>query len=377
MQKKLRLAAAISLILVSISFLMAYFVKPHPLSIERALAPDDLQTLPDHSSQIPLSMRISKSHGLALVFVISEFSQKNANALGAVRSWATEKFEKDPTFLYGSQTTQVLEIPPSIFSSFAYNLLAGPRILAEDQALDFLRATKHEFHKTEAYTQLRSDFYESFGRDKESALLLANYEFERAKAAVPVLLSACFWLIMVLLGIYRWIWVHTSTRDKIQMTLSGLWFILATFYLIETWTQNSVQVMLSSLLCAAIGFYLRRPIVWSRGEDRGLSFRLVTLGSKSLALCSFLTLCLMGIHLLTWIKTGTLENPDPITLLTSGLSGNFFHDPLDVKRNIARIIGILWLICLGWCMRILTLDREPDLEAPETLDQLKDMPPLD
>jgi hypothetical protein len=377
MQRKLRLAAAISLALISIAFIVAYFVKPHPLSIERALAPEDLQTLPDHSSETPISIRISKSHGLALVFVISEFSQKNAMALGAVRAWATDKFEKDPTFLYGEQTAPRLEIPPSIFSSFAYNLLAGPRILAEDQALDFVRATKQVFHQTEAYAQLKSDFYESFGRDKESALLLANYEFERAKESVPVLLSACFWLLMVILGIYRAGWVHKSMRDKIQMTLSGLWFILATFYLIETWTQNSVQVMLSSLLCAAIGFYLRRPIVWSRDDDRGLSFRLVTLGSKSLALVSFVTLCFMGIHLLTWIKTGTLENPDPITLLTSALTGNFFHDPLDVKRNIKSIIGILWLACLAWCMRILTLEREPDLEAPEKLDQLKDMPPLD
>jgi hypothetical protein len=191
---------------------------------------------------------------------------------------------------------------------------------------------------------------------------------------VPAILAAAFWIVVVALGAFRFMRVHRALRDKIQKTLSGLWFALALFYLIETWTHNSVQVMLSSLICAAVGFYLRRPIVWSRGEDKGLSFRLVTLGSKSLTLITFVTVSLLSIHLLTWLRTGTIDNPDPITLLYSALTGNFFHDPVDLKRDLARMIAVLWLIALASCLRILTLAQEPDLEAPERLDQLKNIP---
>jgi hypothetical protein len=372
MQRKLKLATAISLILISLAFVMAYFVKPHPLSIERADVPEDIASLVMHSSDVPLTNRISKSHGLAMVFVISEFSQKNANALGAVREWATNKFEKDPTFIYATQTPQRLELPASVFSSFFYNLLAGPRILAEEQGLRAVKSTMKSFHKTEAYTQLKSDFYDSFGKDKETSFLLSHYEFDRARESVPVVLAAVFWLAVILLGVYRFIYVHKSVRDKLQNTLSGLWFVLAIFYLIETWTQNSTQVALSSLLCAGVGFYLRRPIVWCRGEDTGLSFKLIRLGSKPLALISFLTLSLMGIHILTWIKTGTIENPDPVTLIVSACTGNFFHDPTEIKRDIARLIGVLWLLFFAWTTRLLMLEVEPDLEAPENLDALPD-----
>jgi hypothetical protein len=372
MQRKLKLATIISLILISLAFVMAYFVKPHPLSIERADVPEDIASLIMHSSDIPLSNRISKSRGLAMVFVISEFSQKNANALGAVREWATNKFDQDPTFIYATQTPRRLELPASIFSSFFYNLLAGPRILAEEQGLRAVKRTMKAFHKTEAYAQLKSDFYESFGKDKETSFLLAHYEFDRARDSVPVVLAAVFWLAVILLGVYRFIYVHKSVRDKLQNTLSGLWFVLAIFYLIETWTQNSTQVALSSLLCAGVGFYLRRPIVWSRDEDTGLSFKLIRLGSKPLALISFLTLSLMGIHILTWIKTGTIENPDPVTLIVSACTGNFFHDPTEIKRDLARSIGALWLLFFAWTARLLMMEFEPDLEAPENLDALPD-----
>ncbi len=356
---------------------MAYLVKPRLLAVEQADAPEDFASLPLHASGIPLSERISRSHGLALILVISEFSQKNATALGALREWANEKFDKDPTFIYATQATHHAELPASIFSSFVYNLFAGPRIMAEEEALRFVRRRMHVFHATDAFAQLKSDFYESFGRDREAAELLAQYEFDQARKSVPAILAAWFWIIVTAFGIYRFCFVHRAMRDKIQNTLSGLWFVLALFYLIEAWTQNSVPVMLSSLLCAAIGLYLRRPLIWTRGEDRGLSLRLVTLGAKSLTLITFLTLSLMGIHLLTWIKTGTIDNPDPIMLLSSAITGNFFHEPVELKRNLGRLIGILWLLALGICLRILMLEREPDLEAPERLDQLKTMPPTD
>ena len=117
--------------------------------------------------------------------------------------------------------------------------------------------------------------------------------------------------------------------------------------------------MLSALLCAAIGFYLRRPITASRGEDRGFSLRLLTLGAKSLALLWFLTITLLGIQLLSWMKTGSLSNPDPITLLIGSFTGNYFHDPLTIKRNLAHLIGLTWLAILALTMRVLMMEQNP------------------
>jgi hypothetical protein len=214
------------------------------------------------------------------------------------------------------------------------------------------------------------DYYDSFGRDQEAALLLSNYEFDRAKKSVPVLLSALFWLMMICVGIYRAMKVHKTVSEKIQKSLSGLWLTLSVFYLIETWSQNSVQVLMSSILCGAIGFYLRKPIIASLQTDGSLSFKLVTLGLKPLLLISFATLSLVAIHLLTWIKTGSLQNPDPVTLFLFAVSGNFFHDPVFAKRVLERTIGVLWLIALAWVLRIVTMEQEIDLEAPERLDSL-------
>jgi hypothetical protein len=233
-----------------------------------------------------------------------------------------------------------------------------------------VRKQIHAFHKTPLFEQIRADYYDSFGRDQEAALLLSNYEFDRAKKSVPVLLSALFWLVMICIGVYRAIKVHKTPSDKIQKSLSGLWITLAVFYLIETWSQNSVQVLMSSILCGAIGFYLRKPIMATLQADGSLAFRLVTLNMKPLLLIAFATLSLVAIHLLTWIKTGSLQNPDPVTLFFFATTGNFFHDPVFAKRILERTIGVSWLVALAWVLRVMTMEQDIDLEAPERLDSL-------
>jgi hypothetical protein len=127
---------------------------------------------------------------------------------------------------------------------------------------------------------------------------------------------------------------------------------------------------MSAILCAMIGFYLRKPIKASLQTDGSLSFQLITLSLKPLFLLVFATLTLIGIHLLTWIKTGSLENPDPVTLLFFAVSGNYFHDPIFIKKLLERVIGVLWLIVLTLVIRIMTMERDIDFEAPERLDSL-------
>ncbi|HEY9680449.1 MAG TPA: hypothetical protein V6C86_02560 [Oculatellaceae cyanobacterium] len=370
MSKKPRIAVIVTLVVLASCFLLAFFVRPHSLSFQTTDPPDDYAILPQHADRLPLATRISRGNSLALVLTFSAYSRENGSAFLAMREWGTEMFQKDPTFLYATQIGQQFEVPSSIFGSFVYNVLFGPRIVVEDQVLHVIRKQIHAFHKTDVYEQIRNDYYESFGKDKESALLLANYEFDRAKMAVPAVLSALFWLVMILIGIHRAVKVHKTISDKIQKSLSGMWLTLALFYLIETWSHNSVQVLMSSILCAATGFYLRKPIVASLQADGALTFKLITLNIKPLILIAFASLSLVAIHLITWIKTGSLQNPDPVTLFLFAASGNFFHDPIFQKRVLERLLGVLWLIALAWVIRIMTMEQEIDLEAPERLDSL-------
>ena len=370
MSRKFRLTVIITVSILAACFLLAFFVRPHSLTMQVADPPDDYVSLPQHADKLSLASRISRGNSLALVLTFSEFSRENGFAFIAMREWGTEMFLKDPTFLYATQIGQQFDVPSSIFGSFVYNVMFGPRIIAEDQILHVIRKQIHAFHKTPVFEQIRGDYYDSFGRDKESGLLLSSYEFDRAKMAVPTVLSAIFWLLMILVGIYRAVKVHKSVSEKIQKSLSGLWLTLSIFYLIETWSHNSVQVLMSSILCGAIGLYLRKPIVASLQPDGALTFKLITLNVKALILIAFTSLSLVAIHLLTWIKTGSLENPDPVTLFLFAVSGNFFHDPIFVKRVLERLLGVLWLGALAWVIRVMTMEQEIDLEAPERLDSL-------
>ena len=359
--------ASTVVVLVVLAFVLSYFAKALQFSFVGKEPPPEYASLPEHASSVPLASRIAQSSGLALVFVISEYSQKNAAALEALRNWARDHFQKEPRFLDVSYTVNQVNLPQGLFGSFVKNLIDTPKNFLEDKTFNFVREQIAAFHKTGAYAQLKDDFYDSFGRDKQSALLLASYEYERAQQSVPVLLGALFWLIVVISGIYRVNKVHSHRRDKAQKSLSGFWIFLACFYLVESWVQNSVPLMLSSLVSGVFGIYLRRPITASRGDDKGLSFRLLTLGAKTLGLLWFFTFSLVTIQILTWIKLGTLVNPDPISLLIFGLTGNYFHDPILVKRILVRLIGILWLFAVFFTIRLLMAEHEPDMEGQSDL----------
>ena len=163
MQKRY-IAAYISIALVATASIMVFFVRPHPSTVE---LDTEVQELPDlkahYSNESGLSERVSKSHGLALVLVISEYSRKNAVALESLRSWAHDNFQKDPGFLH--QPPQSLAPRPhnSIIDAFCYSLFTGPRLVLENQVLGFLRNEIALFHTTKAYQSFRADYFDSFG----------------------------------------------------------------------------------------------------------------------------------------------------------------------------------------------------------------------
>jgi hypothetical protein len=63
---------------------------------------------------------------------------------------------------------------------------------------------------------------------------------------------------------------------------------------------------------------------------------------------AWVTYSIFLIQVVTWIHTGSLDDPDPITLLISSITGNFLHDPVYAKRAIMLCLGLGWLLITGW-----------------------------
>jgi hypothetical protein len=286
---------------------------------------------------------------LALVLVISEFSRRNAEALEALRSWAHENFQKDPAFLHSVGAQEVHREHSTVMDAFCSSLFDPPRYLLEEQTLVFLQHRIAAFHETKAYQIFRNDYFDSFGLDHESASLLAHYESERGHEAVDVLLSVLFILFAFTVGtisFFRYSVVVRSTRG--QRMLAFFWFSTAVFYIIEAWTQNDVSVLVSSMMCAFVGLYIRRPIAVSFGEDKGLSFRLLVPERRAMLLATWATVSFVAIQVFNWLHTGTISDPDPITLFISSLTGDFLHEPVNGKRYVLRITGAVWLLLGLW-----------------------------
>ena len=106
--------------------------------------------------------------------------------------------------------------------------------------------------------------------------------------------------------------------------------------------------------------------MFSAFDEAGyLDIRNIDLSPKLVIGLAWASLTLVGIQLLTWVKAGSLINPDPITLLISSITGNFLHEPSDIKRHILHAIGLVWLA--STVSTLYTLKRgvaaTPELEA--------------
>ena len=90
--KKRFIAAYTIIALVLLSFISAYFIRPHPPSV---VLVSESQELPDPKAhfvpQAGLGERVSKSYGLALVLVISEFSAEKRSRSGSHPQLGTPK----------------------------------------------------------------------------------------------------------------------------------------------------------------------------------------------------------------------------------------------------------------------------------------------
>ena len=201
--------------------------------------------------------------------------------------------------------------------------------------------------------------------------MLARYQSERAQKAVSVILSVWYWLFAAVFGLVLHLRSHSEVRStREQRAIAFFWFSLSVFYIIVSWFQNDVSVLVSSFICAVVGFYIRRPITVSFGEDKGLSFKLVVPDKRLTTVILWVTVSLVAVQVLTWVHGGTLADPDPVSLVISSLYGDFLHDPSNAKRIIMRVVGGLWLLFCLWAFWAYAFRSSENLD--EGLAPLKD-----
>ncbi len=360
--------------MMCLSFSLSYFYRPRPPIRELVKAS---QEMPPGSRLVssgaaPMASRVANSFTLALVLVKSEYSEKNAAGIEYLRVWAQENFQKDPSFLRPVTLNVPVEVHHSIIDSLFFNLFAGPVYSLQAHVMDYLSGQIADFHHSRAYLSFISDYYEVFGMDAESASLLARYQSERAKSAVNVILCAAFWLLVTAGGVVSILIAPKGLRkSRGQWLLSYGWLLVAALYFVVGWMENLVAVMASSLICGSIGLYLHRPFKFQIGEDSALSVKLVTLSPQFIAIFAWISVSLVAIRLITWVKTGTLFAPDPLTLLASSWSGDFLHDPVHAKKNITRTVGLAWLLYGFWTAYYVAYDPKTSAEVERTLDSLQ------
>ncbi|MBI4532608.1 MAG: hypothetical protein HY711_01575 [Candidatus Melainabacteria bacterium] len=328
---------------------LAYFGRPRPPRLDLV---SPRQELPEYSQHYPgdtkLADRVTKSYGLAMVLVQSPYTDKNVVALEAIRSWARQRFQQEPDFLHPVSLEIRGEPASTMFGALGYSLFAGPWYWIEQNVGNFLATRIEQFHSTRAYASFRVAYFDLFGVDADSADLLAKYQTEKAKQSISVIVWCFVWLAAGFSAVVR-LWTARHKCETLQAVLSYGWLLVAFSYLLSAWTDNQVCLLISALLCALTGLYLQYPFVLSVDESKGsLRFKLLNVDSSIASLALWISMSLVAVQGLTWMRIGTPSSPDPITLLLSGVSGNFLQDPADEKRWIVRLVGVFWILLSIW-----------------------------
>ena len=343
------LVMASIIVLLTASFL-SFFVKPHA-SLGELVTPDQEligfeATMPGNSE---LAKRVTNSFGLAMVMINSPYTGKNVQALENVRSWAQSRFQSSPDFLHPVSIRQDQEPNDTVVGAFGYNLFAGVRYSMESVVGTFLRSRIADFHDEPAYNSFSEAYFETYGKDSEAATLLARYQSDKAKSAIDVILWTVAWSISLAGSLFYIAFSPRRQRfDRIRQSLALCWALVATAYGTCAWMANSIPSFMSALLAACASMYFLKPFVLLTRQDSSLKVYFITLSSRWIAYSVWASYSLLAITVLTWIRCSTPEHADPVSLLLSGLSGNFLSDPEDGKRLVARALGIVWVLISVW-----------------------------
>jgi hypothetical protein len=365
-KRKLTIGA---LVLVMSAAFLSYFCKYVPdltPTVDPAYetSAPELQTVPN-----PKFAETLLNSNIAMVLVHSDFSDRNAVALDALRTWAKEQFSQDIQYLH-PVSWELDESQNTIFSAFVTNLVGPARGVLEGGIKQFLRWRVDEFHNTDAYQSFRLDYYNLFGVDPEAATLLVRYQEERAKLATEVI-TGFLYVLFAFVGCLTYYFLSKKWMSRGRLALSFGWFSIAFMYLACAWYANEVSFMVSAAVSTVLALYLRFPISFSFDEAGYLDIRSFDIPGKAVAVVAWLSLTLVGIQILTWVKSGSLMEPDPITLMVASATGNFLHDPSSIKKTISHIVGVIWIAATISTLYVMKRGAAatPELEAQlEKLD---------
>lgn len=361
-----RRIVSLGIVILVAASLLSYFVKPHS-HLGQLVSPE--QELPGFAAVYPgdstLAKRVTNSYGLAMILMGGPYTVTNERALENIRSWAQNKFETSPDFLHPVSMRNEQEPNDTVIGALGYNLFANIRFSLESAVGSFLRSRISDFHNDPAYESFSNSYFNMYGKDAEAATLLARYQSDKAKSAIDVILWTLAWTATLGFSAFH---VASSERrqrfESIRRSLVMTWGLAAIGYGCSAWMANSIPAFMSALMSTAAACYFLKPFVLLTRQDSSLKVYFIQLSSRWIALSVWASYSILAIAVLTWIRCTLPDNMDPVTLLLSGLSGNFLSDPEEGKHLIARIIGIVWLLTSLWAF----LQKDKDASVNDELE---------
>jgi hypothetical protein len=303
-----------------------------------------------------------KSSSWGVVLLRSEYSNGNANALEAVRSWAAEQFHRDPRFLHPVVLPKASN-NSTFLNASAYSLFAAPYFALSDIASTWMGRQIERASASAQFAAFRDDYVGLFGSGSESATLLARYQADRARSAVNPVLSICYLFIAALLmplgsGRLRALaarWRIGQDGYEAAAVFSYFVFVLALGYfaqavIVESTAAWSLAAALVSLIC---GLFVLFPIRVFVDTQEVLLLR-SNMDDREIKIFGWLFMSVLMVQALTWLKQGQLTEPDPITLIISALTGDFIHEHLVVKRALASGLAVLWSLSFAYILSLLS-----------------------
>src|SRR5262249_14749881 len=240
----------------------------------------------------------------------------------------------------------------------------------EDVVGEFLKGRIDSFHYTKQYSTFRVAYFDFFGLDNDTAALLAKFQTEKARGAIPIILWFPLWVVATTIGAAA-VLVAKSRFETLRRVLGYGWILAGLCYVVLAATDNQVSALVAAVVCGLVGVFLRYPFVVTRQASGVPELRLVYMGSNWVAVALLTTVSVVVIQVLTWIRTGAADAPDPVTLLLSSLSGNFLQDPSRAKRTVLQVFGVLWVLAAVWTATQLKGDVKTARETEESLASLK------
>lgn len=352
--------------------LLTLFVKPRPANLE-FVTPQ--QEIPNYYPQYPgdtkLADRVSKSYELAMILVQTPYIQKNFTALECLRRWARDRFAERPDFLHPT----VLPVAPvnhdTVFGAVGYNLLAGLHGWLQEQIAQVLKWRILQFHESYAFQTFRTAYFDLFGWDAEPANLLARYENERAKTAVDIVIWAFAWLAATITAaIYLYRNRHGRFFASVQKCTAGAWTMMSLAYFLQAWTTEQASSVISFILSSAVAAYLYYPVAIISHAEAGKRIARIRFTPNWIALASWLTISVVAVQIITWIRQSMPGATDPVTMFIGSVTGNFVHDPVHGKRLVTGITTGIWLLSALWAWRQQSKTYETEFDNETNFKQL-------